>query len=93
MNECVEIYIKRVQFLRDNIAPDDIYEFAEQALSGSEVILRDYVNNSDVPYMGLEPKEDNNLVELVVANLVTIRKLCESGYKGGLRIRTPWDDS
>ncbi len=84
MNDCEKIYIKRVQFLRDNIAPDDIYEFAEQALSGSEIILR----NCNIDY-----EDEDSLFNLVAKNLISLRKLCNEDYKGGLRIRTPWDDN
>lgn len=81
----IDLYCKRIQFLRDNIAPDDIYEFAEQALTGGEFFLNRWSELQDIK----EISKDCLMTRAFVNSFISMRKLCDDDYKGGIDIANP----
>ncbi len=82
IDEVRDRYNKRIEFLRTNIAPDDIYEFAEQALAGAEFFIRRWNEWVDV---GEECEKDMKTLTWV-SNILGMRSLEKTGYDEGIGI-------
>lgn len=76
-------YERKVSFLRKNIPPDDIYEFAEQALTCAEFFLSKWNDWVDIN----EECEKHRPVEMWVKNLVGLRILEKQGYNQGISVK------
>ena len=75
-------YEENVIWLRNNVPPDDIYEFAEQALMAAEVMIDKIDEVDDIEKAC---KEDEHLKGWV-ENVVGLRILKQQNYMGGLNV-------
>ena len=74
-----EKFEERSLWLRERIAPDDIYDFAEQTIMCAEFFLMKFIN-----YVELEKEmRKDKVLDVWVKNIVSIRFLKNSGASGG----------
>lgn len=74
---------KNVEFLRNNIPKDEIYEFAEQCLVAAEFFLFKWSQWVDL----YEETEKDEIVHVWVSNVIHIRQLNEENYTGGINTK------
>lgn len=74
----LEKFRQNVQWLREQIPPDDIYEFAEQALMAADFFISELSSWVD---LSMESEQDKVLA-LWLKNVVGMRVLRDQGYKG-----------
>ena len=71
-----------VQWLRDNIPPDDIYDFAEQALLSAEFFILKWAEWVDVD----EERDKDKLVNIWFQNVIGIMALQAESFKTRLNL-------
>lgn len=81
-NDFVERFNKNVQWLKDVIPPEDIYQFAEQALMASDFFISELSDWVDIEE---EAKRDKAL-SFWLKNIVGIRVLRDQGFQGKIDI-------
>jgi len=79
-DEQLEEFHKNVIWLHDNIPPDDIYLFAEQALFSAEYFILKWAEHVDLE----KEAESNKTTELWLKNVLGIRALRKLEAKGML---------
>lgn len=73
----MEMFNKNVQWLRENIAPDDIYDFAEQALMAADFFIGELSNWVNLAEEG----EKDKVLALWVRNVVGMRVMRDQKAK------------
>lgn len=86
--EARKLYLKRVCFLRNNVAPDDIYEFAEQALACADFFLNKWNEWEDIA----KEVDNNTDAGQWIKNLVGLRILEKQNYLGGIAVNSTFKD-
>lgn len=74
----LEKFNKDVQWLRDVVPPDDIYDFAEQALMAADFFIHELSHWVDLGEEG----ERNKVLGLWLRNIVGMRVLRNQKMKG-----------
>lgn len=84
MEYFINKFEERVEWLQRNIAPDDIYAFAQQALLGAEFMIYKY--NEEVN-IGIEMEKDSVLKDWV-SNIMSVKTLFDS--KKDVKVDISW---
>ena len=79
-DEQIEEFNKNVIWLRNNVPPDDIYLFAEQALLSAEYFIMKWGEHVDLQ----KEAESNKSTDLWLKNVLGIRALRKLEAKGML---------
>ena len=75
-------FVANVQYLRDNIPPDDIYEFAEQALLSAEFFILRWAEWVDA----FEECEKCGLTKLWFQNVIGLKALQSVNQKAKVKL-------
>ncbi len=86
--EYAKNYRESVDFLKRNIAHEDIHDFAEQAIRAAEYFLDHWNKWEDVSAVCRE----NQVAHIYVSNILTIRKLKDASVIDSLNIQPNWLD-
>lgn len=79
---------ENVTWLRGNVPPDDIYEFAEQAVMAAEVFLDELNELIDLE----EACEEDENLKSWVNNIYGLRMLKQQNYMGGLNVSISFNE-
>jgi hypothetical protein len=71
-------YEENVRWLRDHVAPDDIYDFAQQTLMAAEYCILQLHRLCDV----VAQMEKDNALKHWIGNITCINELKKSNYGG-----------
>ncbi len=82
--EIIQHYQEQVNWLRDRVPYDDIYDFAHQLLMAAEGILAEFGEHADVQKLMNEDALLNNHI----SNVMSIHFMKIAGFKG--IIDTSW---
>lgn len=80
----IDAYVKDVKWLREHVPPDDIYDFAQQALMASDYLLWKLDQFCDVA----EETETDEVLCVWIKNIIMIGKMKDTDFKG--IINTAW---
>lgn len=73
-----EEYTKNVKWLREHVAPDDVYDFAQQAVMAAEFFIGRLHQHIDITE---EVKTDPMLYHWIT-NIYSLSKMKVEGFKG-----------
>ncbi len=81
---------KNVEWLRNTVSEDDIYEFAEQTLMAADYFIYKWREWVDIEEEATKDKLTNSWLN----NVVGLRMLRDSGYQGplDLNMKMPGED-
>jgi hypothetical protein len=74
----MERFEKNVQWLKKNVAPDDIYEFAEQALMAADYFIGELSSWVDL----VEEGEKDRVLGLWLKNVIGMRVIRDRNMQG-----------
>jgi len=80
--EASELFIRRVSWLKKNLSYDEIYEFAEQALTCADFFLGKWNEWEDIA----DEVNKNTTAGQWIKNLVGLRILEKKGYEGRVNV-------
>lgn len=83
-----KLYLKRVDWLRKNVALDDIYDFAEQALTCADFLIRKWNEWEDIQEEILKDTAPGKMIK----NIMTLRLLHNQNYTGGISLVNTFED-
>ncbi len=86
--EYLRKFRKNVDWLKINIEPEDIYDFAEQAILAAEFFLDKWNQWEDVT----EICKKNPVAHVYVSNITGIRKLKDIRHVDGINVHFDWNE-
>lgn len=82
--EIIQDYQQQVNWLRDRVPYDDIYDFAHQMIMSAEIVLAELAAHADVPKL----MQENSLFNQRASNIMSIYFMKKDGFNG--IIDTSW---
>lgn len=71
-------YLEDVKWLREHVAPDDIYDFAQQALMAAEYFIPLMADNMNL----VEEMQKDKMLAHWIVNIHSLHRLREENFQG-----------